>query len=155
MLLKLYDFQGFDAKSKCCAHCGVLRAMEVGLVHVDEMLDEGGCHPGLHLVCYAPYHLGNVLCSDQNYAQRFTALKPSLPIVWECLLKRWGWAEDMKLLNMLLVHDYWWSDLSVVNKVVTDARDVSYSVYRRIVNEVNQRWMASCRRAWLAAVLCN
>jgi hypothetical protein len=45
----MFDFQGFDAKSKCCAHCGVLRAMEAGLVHEDEMMDEGGCHPGLHL----------------------------------------------------------------------------------------------------------
>lgn len=129
-----------------CRLCGPLRAMEAGVLHVDTEFDVGW-RISVHIFTLAPYHRFIWECVATNFVDRVCALKPCARIVWtQCLS---GKVPD-KCWAQVLAMDYLWRDLSVVHQAITAAPQPVPSVF---LQEMDKRWEASCRRAWIASVV--
>ena len=130
-----------------CSICGVLRAMETGRVHVDSMIGE--FDEGLHLVAFAPFHVANGTCSTgKDFAERVWTLGPNKQLIWQSCLKRLSqvrWSMERQVLDSVLMMDYLWSDMSVVQEVLADTAVLPTVIVEKLA------WMTGCRRAWLAA----
>ncbi len=137
-IANVWDFERSEAD-----RCHVLRAMEAGRVHADAIIER------LHLVAFAPYHIADMdYCPTGKYfAKRVWALNPNKRLVWQSCLHRLSWAgNDHRALNGVLMMEYLWSDMSVVEEVLADTVTVLPTV---IVEKL--AWMTGCRRTWLAA----
>ena len=140
-IANVWDFERSEADI-VCAVCHVLRAMEAGRVCADAMIE------GLHLVAFAPYHIMDIdyCSSSKNFAERVWALKPNKRLAWQSCLHRLSWAgKDHRALNGVLMMEYLWSDLSVVEEVLAKAAVLPTVIVEKLA------WMTGCRRTWLAA----
>ncbi len=148
-IVTVSNFYHFEQIS--CSICGVLRAMETGHVHVDAMI--GRDDEGLHLVAFAPFHTAYTThCPfTSDFAERVWALKPNKRLVWQSCLQQLSQmsndSSDYRALNGVLMMEYLWSDMSVVEEVLADT--VTVVLPTVIVEKL--AWMTGCRRTWLAA----
>jgi hypothetical protein len=161
-MMTVLDLNLFDFGYARCRICGLLNAMEDGVVHVDAMVTVG-----VHrysLVSLAPYHIlmGGHSGNISNFAERYWALKPNLHVVWESCLREFSQVSERssntyKTMTALLQIQQFWTDLPTVQQVMADAIAtgiVAPWVRMHIMKKMDKQiWMVGCRRAWLLAVL--
>ena len=147
-IVHVCDFHRFEEIA--CDRCAMLRAMETGRVHVDAIIKKSDGE-GVHLVAFAPYHIADMdYCfSNKDFAERVWALQPNKRLVWQSCLQRLSQMSNnsniYRALKGVLMMEYLWSDLSVVEEVVADNAVLPTVIVYKLA------WMTGCRRAWLAA----
>ena len=82
-----------------------------------------------------------------HFMQRAWALMPDVRVLWELALPIYG-------IRVLLSEEYMWKDLDEVEARVLASPKIDDDLKEAVrAEQMQRRWAAGCRRAWIAAVV--